>query len=93
MTIKEFKKLSIEEQKEFFRPRTKEELTIEYINYLCDNLFNVSINGKFYTACKMCGACYFKYGKHPKQAKMYKELENTIETIQIEGLAEPWFLK
>lgn len=80
MSFKEFNKLSKEERKNILKTRTKEELTNDFIEYICYNNLQVIINNKDIYTCfnSPNGAIkYFRYGKHPKQVKKYEDLSIT----------------
>lgn len=86
MSYKEFNKLPKEEKKNILKVRTKEELTNDFIDYICYNNLQVIINNKEIYTCLNSpnGAIkYFRYGKHPKQAKTYEDLN--IITLQVCG--------
>ena len=84
MTLKEFKKLSINERKDLVK--VVENPTSDFINYICKEEFKVLVNGKDYYDCYKsdCGANIFRYGKHQKQARCDYQLD--IKTIQIVGV-------
>lgn len=83
MTYKEFKKLTIAERKEITKVNTV--ITEELLETICKEEYKVLVNGTDCYDCYIseCGAKVFRYGKHPKQAKMSYELD--IHTLQVVG--------
>lgn len=87
MTYSEFIKLPKEERKEIVRARVGEQINLEYLDMICKFNYRVMINGKDIYDCYFTdlGVRIFRYGKHPKQCKVWSELKNHVSKIQVIG--------
>lgn len=87
MTYSDFIKLPKKERKEIVRARIGEEITEEYLNMVCKYNFRIMVNGKDIYECYFTelGVRIFRYGKHPKQCKIWSELQGHTTKIQVIG--------
>lgn len=87
MTYKEFSKLPIEERKEIVRARIGEQINLDYLDMICKYNYKVMVNDKDIYDCYFTdlGVRIFRYGKHPKQCKIWGELKDTVSKIQVIG--------
>lgn len=87
MTYNEFIKLPKEERKEIVRVRVGEEIDSKYLDMICKFNYRVMVNGKDIYDCYFTnlGVRIFRYGKHPKQCKIWSELKDHIGKMQVIG--------
>lgn len=87
MTYDEFIKLPKEERKEIVRARVGEQINSEYLDMICKFNYRVMINGKDIYDCYFTelGVRIFRYGKHPKQCKIWSELKEHVSKMQVIG--------
>ena len=87
VTYDDFIKLPKEERKEIVRARVGEEIDSEYLNMICKSNYRVMVNGKDIYECYFTelGVRIFRYGKHPKQCKIWSELKDHVSKIQVVG--------
>lgn len=87
ITYNEFIKLPKEERKEIVRVRVGEEIDSKYLDMICKFNYRVMVNGKDIYDCYFTelGVRIFRYGKHPKQCKVWSELKDHTGKIQVIG--------
>ena len=87
VTYDDFIKLPKEERKEIVRARVGEEIDSEYLDMICKFNYRVMVNGKDIYECYFTelGVRIFRYGKHPKQCKIWRELKDHVSKIQVVG--------
>lgn len=87
LTYDEFIKLPKEERKEIVRARVGEQIDSNYLDMICKFNYRVMVNGKDIYDCYFTelGVRIFRYGKHPKQCKIWSELKDHVSKIQVIG--------
>lgn len=87
MSYKEFTKLPIAERKEIVRARVGEQIDSNYLDMICKYNYRVMINEKDIYDCYFTelGVRIFRYGKHPKQCKIWSEIKDNVSKIQVIG--------
>lgn len=87
VTYSDFIKLSKEERKEIVRARVGEQINSEYLDMICKSNYRIMVNGKDIYDCYFTelGVRIFRYGKHPKQCKVWSELKDYVSKIQVIG--------